>query len=227
MIEIKDDDIFQLTASVLSPVQLSQLICVGSASTNTMEGMRGGSESKAIAYYPPGDKKGEGFTQTLAYPAWIARNDPLKIQNLPDINLLYAKQGKIGKVQEKVNKVQTEEEALRATSDKIAGEFTRATYLIQAYNRTSAHITLPFRMDIPLGASVYCELHEDKKTRMKLYGITTGITASLRIGSAPVTQLTLSGIRPGKLVDDEIENPPDIVGFYSERWKGKGVNLYD
>lgn len=231
LIELKDEDIFQITASFLSSIQLSQLICVASGAPNTMGGMQGANECKAIAYYPSGNYKKEGFTQTISCPEWLVRKFPNEVLNYTDAPLVYAlkrEDGKVSKTAEQVEESQKKAAEIQKINKEMIYEYTRAVYLIQAYNRTSAHIVLPFRLDVSIGASICCTVHNDKKTKIKMYGIITGINLTLRSGSSPpITQLTVSAIRPGKIVNDPIENPSDSVGFYTEKWEGKDIKLYD
>ena len=188
--------------------------------------MQGANECKAVAYYPPGSQKKEGFIQSVYYPAWLAKRAPAIVQSLTPITLLYSKD--LTGYMREVDDAQIEATKAGKVASEFAYEFARTNYLVQAYNRTSAHLVLPLRLDISLGTSVCCVIKSDQGASLKIYGIVTGIMISLTAPEAtPVTQLTLSGIRTENLAKSDIENPQDPVGLYESRWGGKGVGLYD
>lgn len=226
LVILSEKDIFRITSTTLSPAQLSQIIEVASIADNTTGGMQGANECKTIAYYPPGSKKKEGFIQAIYYPAWLAKRAPTTVTSITQLNLLYAKD--LTGAKRDVGAAQEEAAKAGEISSKFAYEFAKTNYLVQAYNRTSAHLVLPLRLDISLGTSVCCVIKSDQGASLNIYGIVTGIQFSISSAEAtPVTQLTLSGIRTENLFRDDIENPQDPVGLYESRWGGKGIRLYD
>lgn len=235
---LDNENIFQISSSPLSSVQLSRLVCVSSTATNTTSGNRG-SAAHVINTSYPNPTEGyyrDGYIKSIAYPEWLIRGFPYRVVEVERNPMVFSTDFK-ERIDDEKKQQEEFKKAQASVMNTIGRGFAKASYITQALNTTWATIVTPVRMDICPGSAISCYIASDtlkneSETTLDLYGIVTGVVVNLASGTSPsTTQITMSQIRAGDAVFDTILNPyledPCTTGFYTTPWYGNGVKLYD
>lgn len=221
-IDLEGHDIFQLSTRPYISNDVSRVVCtadVGSTQANTPIG-----EPRYVNFgmYPPKGKEKEGLVTVITLPEWIVRiNDAVIDQNFPSV---YEKPNE---AVDKVKKNQKKTKEITEVQNKVGQIFAKYAYLVQAYNGTMATVSLPFRMDICPGAMVKVHSKGNRGT-VELYGTVAVVQVNLTSGATPGnTVIQITNIRTSKDIDDDINNPQEGTGYYTEQWSGQGEVLYE
>lgn len=240
-IELHNEDIIQISSAPLSTVQLRQLICVPSATENVSASDRGKQQYIPIAKYPTDTEAlfRDGFIKAISYPSWITRNLPRFVPKAEAVPTAFVNVDDYKKaLKNSAKRSEVVDKARKKIVESLGRAYTGASFIAQALNTTWANIVTQARMDICPGAHVKAFIQPtDQNINLELYGIVTGVTVNLVAGTSPsTTQLVLSMLRDKESIYDAVLNPyidekdpdsPNKLGFYTDLWSGKGVNLYD
>ena len=222
-IELSGNDVFQVAAQPYIAKQISRVVCtadIGSSKANTPVG-----KPFYVAYgvYPPKVKgvSRNGLLTIVALPEWLSN-----IIMTPCAKVFPTVYEEVTSHVRTVTKYKAEV-AEAAKVQKLVGQaFATHAYLVQAFNATTATVSIPFRMDICPGAMVKVYA-KGTKANIELYGTVYSVQVNLVVGSTPATTvLKLTNIRSSHNINDLIENPKDGSGYYKEQWSGEGEVIY-